>query len=84
MLAPATQQSSVFLKLGRIRGPGDPDQQSKFQEDLTLFSCRCRLKLGGVRGLKLKRDGINENRELLTYSEGSGGLVILTTNASFK
>ena len=67
-----------------VGGPGDPNHQYKFQEDLTLFSCRCWLKLGGVRGLKLKGDAINENRELLTYSEGSGGLVILTTNASFK
>ena len=53
MLALATQRFSIFLKLG---GPGDPDHQSKFQEDLTLFTCCRRLKLGGVRVLKLTED----------------------------
>ena len=56
MLALATQWCSFFLILGGVGGPGDPNHQSKFQKDLTVFSCRQQLKLGGVRGLKLTGD----------------------------
>ena len=38
------------------RGPGDPNHQSKSQEDLILFNCRQWVKLGGVRRLKLTGD----------------------------
>ena len=38
------------------RGPGDPNHQSKSQEDLILFNCRQWVKLGGVRGLILTGD----------------------------
>ena len=56
MVALATQRWSIFLKLGRVGGPGDPNLQSKVQEDLTMFICCLQLKLGGVRGLKLRGD----------------------------
>ena len=47
---------TIFLKLGGVGGPGNPNHQYKFQKNLTLFSCHRWLKVGGVRILKLTGD----------------------------
>ena len=57
---PLSGQHQYFLSVVVSQNAeADPTHQSKYQEDLTLFSCRQWVKCGGVRGLKLTGDSQN-------------------------